>query len=172
MLEERRRKAEQGNWFPASGGTETPFTTRTGHKLLYVWQPSTGRHAYLDMGTDMILTDEESRGVLGTNPTKGPLHVEAGGPRARYFRVRLADPRGFRARLPQSGGRFRTITLSSRKGIKAIIGAMATRGPRGGRTDLQALLFEKTKWSPRQALTEAKKIGRGKAISRGAKKTA
>jgi hypothetical protein len=56
----------QGDWVPASGGTETPFTTQTGARLLYCWQPRSGRHAYLDLGTDMILTDEEARQRLGT----------------------------------------------------------------------------------------------------------
>lgn len=49
----------QGNWIPACGGTEVPFYSRTGRKLLYVWQPSSGNHAYLDCGTDMLLTSEE-----------------------------------------------------------------------------------------------------------------
>lgn len=51
-------------WVPASGGTETPFTTRTGRLLLYCWQPSTGRHAYLDLGTDLVLADEDARLAL------------------------------------------------------------------------------------------------------------
>lgn len=64
MIEERQRRAEQGNWIPACGGTEVPFLTRTGKRLLYVYQPSTGRHAYLDLGTDLILTNEEARAAL------------------------------------------------------------------------------------------------------------
>ena len=59
-LEAKRRKAENGNWIPACGGTETPFTTRTGLRLLYVYQPSTGNHAYLNCETDILLTDEEA----------------------------------------------------------------------------------------------------------------
>lgn len=47
-------------WIPASGGTETPFISRSGRKLLYCWNPGQDRHAYLDMGTDTILTDEEA----------------------------------------------------------------------------------------------------------------
>lgn len=66
-LEARAKKAEQGAWLPANGGTETPFTTRSGRRLQYCWQPSTGRHAYLDMGTDLILTDDEARLALGTH---------------------------------------------------------------------------------------------------------
>lgn len=64
-LLEAQKKAEQGNWFPACDGTEKPFTTRTGKRLLYVWQPTTGKHAYLDLGSDMILTDEEAQATLG-----------------------------------------------------------------------------------------------------------
>jgi hypothetical protein len=64
-LAERDRQREQGPWLPACGGTETPFLTRTGRKLLYCWQPSTGRHAYLDMGTDMFLSDEDAEYALG-----------------------------------------------------------------------------------------------------------
>lgn len=56
----------QGNWEPANGGTEVPFFTRNGRRLLYCWQPSTGNHAYLDVCTDLILSDEEARLALGT----------------------------------------------------------------------------------------------------------
>jgi len=55
----------QGSWIPACGGTEVPFRTRTGRTLLYCWQPSSGRHAYLNVATDLILTDEEARAALG-----------------------------------------------------------------------------------------------------------
>jgi len=58
------KEASQGNWFPASNGTETPFVTRTGHRLLYCWQPSTGKHAYLNCETDLILSDQEAETIL------------------------------------------------------------------------------------------------------------
>ncbi len=64
LLDARQAKAEQGAWIPACGGTEVPFTTRTGARLLYCYQPTTGRHAYLDCGTDLILTDQEARNLL------------------------------------------------------------------------------------------------------------
>lgn len=64
VLTARAAKAAQGDWFPACGGTETAFTTRTGKRLLYVWQPSTGHHAYLDLGSDIILSDDEARVAL------------------------------------------------------------------------------------------------------------
>lgn len=66
ILDAKDRKAEQGNWVPACNGTEVPFLTRSGRRLLYCWQPSTGKHAYLDLGSDIILTDEEARLALGT----------------------------------------------------------------------------------------------------------
>jgi len=65
-LAAREAQAREGNWVPACGGTEVPFTTRTGARLLYCWQPSTGRHAYLDCGTDLILSDAEARAALAT----------------------------------------------------------------------------------------------------------
>lgn len=64
ILDERQAKAEQGPWFPANGGTETPFKSRSGRTLLYCWQPSTGNHAYLDMSCDYFLTDDEAIAAL------------------------------------------------------------------------------------------------------------
>lgn len=66
QLAERDAKAAEGNWIPACNGTEVPFTTRNGYRLLYCWQPSTGRHAYLNCDTDIILSDEDARLALGT----------------------------------------------------------------------------------------------------------
>lgn len=54
----------KGDWVPARGGTETPFVSRSGRRLLYVYQATTGRHAYLDVGTDIVLTDEEAQQAL------------------------------------------------------------------------------------------------------------
>jgi hypothetical protein len=64
LIDKLAKKAEQGHWVPACGGTETPFKSRSGKVLLYCWQPSTGRHAYLDCGTDIILSDEEAKAAL------------------------------------------------------------------------------------------------------------
>ena len=58
ILDARQQHAEQGDWVPACGGTERPFTMR-GYRLQYLWQPSTGRHAYLNCDTDILLTDKE-----------------------------------------------------------------------------------------------------------------
>jgi len=64
-LEAREKKAADGNWIPACNRTEVPFITRNRYRLLYVWQPSTGKHAYLNCDTDIILTDEEAMMALG-----------------------------------------------------------------------------------------------------------
>jgi len=64
LIKQLEEKAAQGNWIPACGGTETPFRSRSGKVLLYCWQQSTGRHAYLDCGTDLILSDEEAAAAL------------------------------------------------------------------------------------------------------------
>ena len=45
------------NWVPGCGGTEVPFTY-SGVRYLYVWQPSTGKHGWLNMDTDIV--QEES----------------------------------------------------------------------------------------------------------------
>jgi hypothetical protein len=50
-----------GSWIPASGGTEPVFTAGSGKRLQYMFQPSTGRHAYLDVDSDIILDDEDAR---------------------------------------------------------------------------------------------------------------
>jgi hypothetical protein len=54
-----------GDWLPACGGTERPFHSRSGKRLLYCWNRQTGQHAYLDLGTDLILTPEEAASALG-----------------------------------------------------------------------------------------------------------
>jgi hypothetical protein len=59
-----RNRYKNDNWQPACNGTETEFKTRTGRRLLYVWQPSTGNHAYLDLDTDTILSDNEAAAAL------------------------------------------------------------------------------------------------------------
>jgi len=60
LLDERDRQLNNGPWIPASGGTELPFTTRTGLRLRYMYQPTTGKHAYLNLDTDIFLTDDEA----------------------------------------------------------------------------------------------------------------
>jgi len=66
-IEQHIAKQENGPWVPACGGTERPFTSRSGKRLLYCWQPSTGKHAYLDCGSDIILTQEEAEIAMHLN---------------------------------------------------------------------------------------------------------
>ena len=66
LLEACDEAKRQGPWTPACGGTEEVFVTRSGRRLLYCWQQTTGKHAYLDVDTDLILTDEEARLHLQT----------------------------------------------------------------------------------------------------------
>jgi hypothetical protein len=51
-------------WVAACGGTEQPFTTRTGHRLQYMWCPATGEHAYYCLDEDLFVpntTDDLTR---------------------------------------------------------------------------------------------------------------
>lgn len=45
-------------WVPACGGTETPFLA-CGKRILYVYNPKQHKHAFLDLGSDMVMTDDE-----------------------------------------------------------------------------------------------------------------
>jgi hypothetical protein len=58
------KEVKEDSWIPACGGTEVPFKSRSGKRLQYVWQPSTGHHAYLDVDSDIILSDEEAEAAL------------------------------------------------------------------------------------------------------------
>ena len=61
---ELQKNVKSDSWVPACGGTELPFKSRSGKRLQYVWQPSTGQHAYLDLDSDIILSDEEAEASL------------------------------------------------------------------------------------------------------------
>jgi hypothetical protein len=56
-LEERKAR---GRWVPASGGSEQPYKTRSGIRVLYCWNTGTGEHAWLNVDTDIIMTAEEA----------------------------------------------------------------------------------------------------------------
>lgn len=58
IILEKLLKTLEGYWIPACGGTETPFTIR-GIRVLYCWNPVSGKHAYLNLDTDIIMSDEE-----------------------------------------------------------------------------------------------------------------
>jgi hypothetical protein len=60
-----------GDWVPAAGGKEEPFTARDGRRLQYMWNPVTKEHAYLDLDTDVLLSDDEAWKVLGSSVAAG-----------------------------------------------------------------------------------------------------
>jgi hypothetical protein len=62
--QERIKNITNDSWVPACGGTEVPFKSRSGKRLQYVWQPSTGQHAYLDVDSDIILSDEQAEAAM------------------------------------------------------------------------------------------------------------
>ena len=61
---EAARISRADRWVPACGGLETPFRTRSGARLLYVYNFARGRHAFLDCNTDMILEDSEVKKIM------------------------------------------------------------------------------------------------------------
>jgi hypothetical protein len=60
-------EARRDIWLPASGGTEVPFFSRSGAKLLYCYNPKLDRHAYLRVDGDTILSDDEAAMHLALN---------------------------------------------------------------------------------------------------------
>ena len=52
-------EARADRWVVACGGTEQPFTNRNARRMVYVFNPATGRHAYLDLGSDIVFADVE-----------------------------------------------------------------------------------------------------------------
>jgi len=51
-------------WVPACGGTETPFKSKSGAMLTYMWNQTTGEHAYYNHDTDTFLSDDEASGLM------------------------------------------------------------------------------------------------------------
>ncbi len=49
------RDALADRWVPACGGHEVPFLDRLGRTVLYVFNPGTREHAYLDTTTDVLM---------------------------------------------------------------------------------------------------------------------
>ena len=54
----------ENNWIPACGGSEVPFNVG-GRRLHYLWNRTTGEHAYYDLRNDIFLTNAEAHAILG-----------------------------------------------------------------------------------------------------------
>lgn len=63
LLEEREERAKNGPWQVACGGKE-PVMVVKGYRVQYMFQPTTGRHAYYCLDTDIFLTDTEAEALL------------------------------------------------------------------------------------------------------------
>ncbi len=59
-----RRQRGQRRRLPARAGPGPPFTTRPGRRLLYMWNPTTGEHAYYDVTNDVFLSADEATAAL------------------------------------------------------------------------------------------------------------
>ena len=46
---------EQNMWIAGCGGTEVPYTTRTGHVVHYMWNTITKVHQYYCVSQDMFI---------------------------------------------------------------------------------------------------------------------
>jgi len=64
LLDAQIARAEAGPWVPACGGTETPVTVGC-YTYLYMFQPSTRRHAYYCQTTDLFLDADEADQIFG-----------------------------------------------------------------------------------------------------------
>jgi hypothetical protein len=61
---EQRAPFRSRSGFQRAAERKTPFTTRTGRRLLYMWNPTTGEHAYYDVTNDVFLSADEATAAL------------------------------------------------------------------------------------------------------------
>lgn len=52
-------------WLPANGGKEEPFISRSGIRLLYVYNPFLQKHAYMRLDRDEVISDQEAMSLMG-----------------------------------------------------------------------------------------------------------
>jgi hypothetical protein len=55
----------ENRWLPANGGQEEVFTSRSGIRMLYCYNPATEEHRYINADTDLVMTNEEARAAMG-----------------------------------------------------------------------------------------------------------
>lgn len=63
LSETEETRFQRGNLVPACAGTETPITVK-GFRLLYCYHTGNGKHYYLNLDTDMILSDTEVNAIF------------------------------------------------------------------------------------------------------------
>jgi hypothetical protein len=64
LNEAAARRELNGRWVAACGGTEEPMTVN-GVRVLYCWNTGTGKHAYLNLDTDIIMADNDFDRLCG-----------------------------------------------------------------------------------------------------------
>ena len=57
-MDKKQNNEKHGIWIP-SFGTEEPFVTKTGHKVQYLFSPSTHQHTYYCFDGDFFIADDE-----------------------------------------------------------------------------------------------------------------
>ena len=56
-------EGREDRWVAACGGLEEPTVTRAGRRILYVFNPAQMRHAWLDLGTDLLEFENPFAGI-------------------------------------------------------------------------------------------------------------
>ncbi|MBW2672173.1 MAG: hypothetical protein JRD89_01995 [Deltaproteobacteria bacterium] len=51
-------------WVPGCGGHETEFVSRRGFRLLWCYNPAQQKHAYVNLDTDIVLTNDEANAAM------------------------------------------------------------------------------------------------------------
>jgi hypothetical protein len=74
-----RQPSGDDNWYPAANGTEVPIKYRSGHTLLYCWNPALKQHAYLNCETDLILSDGDVEEIFAVNAAAIDEMIRLGG---------------------------------------------------------------------------------------------
>jgi hypothetical protein len=63
MVTVKANMGERTMWLPANGGTETPYITRTGHRVLYMWNRATGEHDWYIFALDQFVGQDIERQI-------------------------------------------------------------------------------------------------------------
>jgi hypothetical protein len=67
IMDSTEHKINRDQWVAACGGSEKPFKAPNGLLVWYMWNRKTGEHAYLNVKTDIFLTQEEVEQAFRVN---------------------------------------------------------------------------------------------------------